>query len=81
MTTSNSHTGGTCMNIYDVYNLKDVVIEGIDSKDYPDFVDAYIAYATYGNGVPLTEDQLEYITENEPEFVQEMAHDSFVEGV
>jgi|TARA_B110000967_G_scaffold46401_1_gene46749 hypothetical protein len=68
------------MNIYDVYSLQDVVIEGVDMSDYPDFVDAYISSATDSTGNPLTESQLEHISENESAFVQEMAHDQITGG-
>ena len=65
------------MNIYD---LRDVVIDGICMDDYPDFVDAYISSATDSTGNPLTESQLEHISENESAFVQEMAHDQITGG-
>ena len=46
----------------DYSKIDDVVVEGIDHNDYPDFCDAYIASAMYddsGNYRPLTEDELE----------------------
>ncbi len=30
-------------------------LDGIDTKDYPDFVDAYISYAEHENGALLHE--------------------------
>ena len=59
----------------DIKSLKNVVIDGICLNDYPDFVDAYIASADDSNGNPLTDEQLEALTDNNSEFVQEMAHD------
>jgi len=42
-------------------NLVDnIVFDGIDKEDYPDFCDAYIQYAEY-NGVPMTDEQLEKV--------------------
>ena len=47
-------------------------------NDYPDFVDAYISYAEDSQGKPMTESQLERITNNHPEYVQEMAHEEIM---
>jgi len=63
------------MNIYD---LKDVVIDGICMDDYPDFVDAYISYAEDSNGNSLSDDQLERLTNDNSEFVQQMAHEEIM---
>tara|TARA_R100000008_G_scaffold74541_1_gene53399 strand:- start:1187 stop:1396 length:210 start_codon:yes stop_codon:yes gene_type:complete len=47
----------------DYSRIDDVVIEGIDHSDYPDFADAYIASAKYDDPETgyrdLTEDELE----------------------
>ena len=62
----------------DIKSIKNVVIDGICLNDYPDFVDAYIASADDSNGNPLTDEQLEALTDNNSEFVQEMAHDEIM---
>jgi hypothetical protein len=59
-------------------NLINVSVSGINIDDYPDFVDAYISYAEDSNGRPLTDEQLETLTNNNQEFVQEMAHDEIM---
>ena len=59
-------------------NLINVSVSGINIDDYPDFVDAYISYAEDSNGKPLTDEQLETLTNNNQEFVQEMAHDEIM---
>ena len=51
------------MSKIDTSKVDNVEVEGIDTKDYPDFVDAYIAAADY-NGVPMTEEQLTELNEN-----------------
>ena len=61
-----------------IKSLKNVVIDGICLNDYPDFVDAYISSADDSNGNPLTDEQLEALTDNNSEFVQEMAHDEIM---
>ncbi len=38
-----------------------IEFEGVDSKDYPDFCDAFIAYAEHEDGTPLTEDELDSV--------------------
>ena len=58
--------------------LRHVSVGGINMNDYPDFVDAYISYAEDSQGKPMTESQLERITNNHPEYVQEMAHEEIM---
>ena len=57
----------------DIKSIKNVVIDGICLNDYPDFVDAYISSADDSNGNPLTDEQLEALTNDNSEFVQETA--------
>lgn len=47
----------------DYKKIDNVEVEGIDTKDYPDFCDAFISSADY-NGVPMTENQLDEINED-----------------
>jgi hypothetical protein len=42
--------------------LSDIIVAGINPRDYPDFSDAYIEFACWGvDGEPLTEEELEMI--------------------
>jgi hypothetical protein len=41
-------------------DLEAIEIDGIDTRDYPDFADAFILYAEI-DGKPLTEEQLEEV--------------------
>jgi hypothetical protein len=43
------------------YNVE---VEGIDTKDFPDFCDAYIAYAEHEDGTVFTDDELEILNDN-----------------
>jgi len=46
------------------YNkISNISVEGIDFKDYPDFVDAFIDSADY-DGEPMTDEQLDEINED-----------------
>ena len=45
-------------------NLINIEVEDIDMKDYPDFCDAYIAYAEDSDGVALTEQELDVVNQD-----------------
>ena len=47
----------------DYKKIDNIEIEGIDTKDYPDFCDAYISSADY-DGVPMTDKQLDELNED-----------------
>ncbi len=49
--------------------INNIEVDGIDTKDYPDFCDAFIASADY-EGKPMTDEQLAEINEDR-EFVYE----------
>ena len=52
------------------YKLIDnIEVDGIDTKDYPDFCDAYITSADY-DGEPMTDEQLDELNEDS-DFVYE----------
>lgn len=42
-------------------SLYNVRVDGIDMRDSPDFVDAYISYAEYEDGTELTDTELDSI--------------------
>lgn len=43
--------------------IENIVWDGIDHSDYPDYCDAYITEATY-NGVPMDPDGIDLINED-----------------
>jgi hypothetical protein len=43
--------------------IEDIELDGIDTRDYPDFCDAYIASATY-KGREMTEQELERLNDD-----------------
>ena len=53
----------------------DAVIDGIDMSDYPDFCDAYFESACYEDGTALTDDELDDLTDQNPETLHEMIYD------
>ena len=52
----------------DVNKLENIEVDGIDTRDYPDFVDAFISYAEM-DGVELTDEQLDELNDNYPDLI------------
>jgi len=59
-------------------DYKTIEVEGVDTRDYPDFVDAYVVYAEWVNGYPLTEEELDQLNEEHSGLVQECALQSLI---
>ena len=62
------------------YKFKDldmVEIEDVNIKDYPDFSDAFFSYAEI-NGRPLTDEELDNLTDNYPDELNQMAHEYYI---
>ena len=59
-----------------------IEIDGVDSNDYPDFVDAYVAYAEFEDGTPLSEEELYQLTDElyESGELADRAAESLYEG-
>ena len=55
--------------------IVDIEVDGIDTRDYPDFCDAFIASAAIetrdGEYRELIDEELDYINDNCPDFVYE----------
>ena len=47
----------------DYKKITDVVLDGIDFEDYPDFCDAFIVSADY-DGEPMSDDQIDKLNED-----------------
>jgi hypothetical protein len=56
-------------------NLRSIEIDGIDMEDFPDFSDAYITYAEYEDGTPLSEDELMALEDENYGIVNGTIHD------
>jgi hypothetical protein len=57
----------------DVVDLSSLQIEGIYMDDYPDFCDAYFSDGNRLDGTKLLDDELEKLTDDFPEMLNEMA--------
>lgn len=56
-------------------DLDSIEIDGIDRRDYPDFVDAYIVYAEFEDGTELTPEEIDELQSQHPELVGEIIFD------
>jgi predicted NAD/FAD-binding protein len=64
------------MPIFNGKKVIDLEIDGVDSSDYPDFCNAYFSSGCYEDGTPLTDDELNKLTDLAGDVVWEMAFDS-----
>ena len=54
-------------------------VDGVDSRDYPDFSDAFISYAEYiDDGGELIDSELEELQNQYPELAAELAFESLI---
>lgn len=54
--------------------ISNIQVDGVDTRDYPDFSDAYIVTADYGDR-EMSEEELD-ILNDDGDYVWEAAHDS-----
>ena len=58
-------------------NIISVELDGLDTKDYPDFCDAHVCYAEHPDGTPLSEAELDDLNDNHSDIVHAKAHEHF----
>jgi subtilisin family serine protease len=73
---SNPCLTGVNMPILNGKNVVDLEVDGVVSGDYPDFSDAYFSNGCYEDGTPLTEDELNQLTDLAGDVLWEMAFES-----
>lgn len=59
---------------FDPDKIDDYQFHGVDTRDYPDFSDAYLTDVYY-DGKEVTEEELEYIEEEHPDWVYDKLMD------
>ena len=64
------------MPILNGKNVVNLQVDGVDSRDYPDFSDAYFSSGSYEDGTLLTDDKLERLNDLAADVLWEMAYDS-----
>jgi hypothetical protein len=57
-------------------DLSSIEVDGIDPDDRPDFVDAYVSYAEFDNGTPLSDSELDELNSAHPEIAQDWANEN-----
>tara|TARA_Y100000034_G_scaffold116156_1_gene154136 strand:- start:626 stop:868 length:243 start_codon:yes stop_codon:yes gene_type:complete len=57
-------------------NIGSIEIDGVDTHDYPDFVDAFVSYAEFENGIELNEVELDQLTYQEGELMNTLSLES-----
>lgn len=74
MKDNNTTTAGITLNGREV-DLRSIYIDGVNPSDYPDFCDAFIAEAQWVDGEMLNDAELEQLTQENGDLVNEMAHE------
>ena len=63
----------------DIRKITELEVDGVDSRDYPSFCDAYFSYAVWiDTDKELTDAELDQLTEDYPEYLNEMAYESLL---
>tara|TARA_R100000951_G_scaffold27922_1_gene23962 strand:+ start:702 stop:1412 length:711 start_codon:yes stop_codon:yes gene_type:complete len=57
-----------------------IEVDGVDTSDYPDFTDAYIATANFADGTPLTDEELDQLNDEMADEIHDLAYQSLLEG-
>lgn len=60
----------------DTRRISNVMVGGVDTRDAPDFVDAYIESADYMDR-EMTEREMEWVSDNAPEFINDWVHQNY----
>ena len=59
--------------------VEDIVLDGVNGADHPDYVDAHIAYAVWKhNGEALSDHELDILQDSNPEYASENAFDHLI---
>ena len=65
------------MPILNGKKVVDLEVDGVVSGDYPDFCDASFSSGCYEDGTPLTEDELNKLTDLASDVLWTMCYESF----
>ena len=57
-------------------DVNSIEIDGVNDWDSPDFADAYITYATFTDGMPLSDEELSQLENEHGDLVNQAAHGS-----
>jgi len=70
------------VKLIDKVDMDSLEIGDVDTADWPKFTDAYIEAATFQDGTPLTDDQLDQLTDElyQDGRISDLAYQSLLEG-
>ena len=55
-------------------------VDGVDSRDYPDFSDAYFSAGSFTDGTPLSDEEIDQLSDQYGDLLYDKAYDSLHEG-
>jgi len=58
-------------------DINSIEIDGVDTKDYPDFADSFASYAEWSDGDKLTDNELDDFNDEFSDIVQGLALGAF----
>lgn len=61
-------------------DMRSLEVDGVDTRDYPDFVDAYFSAGSFTDGTDLSDDELSQLTDTHGDVLHELVYDSLHEG-
>ena len=62
-------------------DVQSLEIDGVDTRDYPDFVDAYFTAGSFEDGTDLSDDELSQLTDEHGDLLHELVFDSLHENL
>lgn len=65
-------------NKFNLENIAYLSIDGLDTKDFPDFVDAFAESGEWEDGTEMTEEELDILNYQHHDVVQTYIHDNAV---
>ena len=57
-------------------NYDSLEVDGIDTRDYPDFCDAYFSHGEYEDGEEMSDAALQDLTEKNPDLLHAKINDA-----
>jgi len=61
-------------------NIRSIEVDGVDTRDYPDFADSYATYAEFEDGTPLSDQELELLQDKHGDVVYQVVYDTLFEA-
>jgi hypothetical protein len=56
-------------------DIRSLEVDGVDTEDYPDFSDAYFSVGEYTDGTPMSDQELDWLSDHHRDLLHQMAHE------